>query len=69
MRALVRDYTRPGDVVCDPFAGWGSTLAASIALGRSAVGAECDAGAYAEAKRRLARPLQVDLFATEVSSG
>lgn len=63
MRALVRDYTKPGDVVCDPFAGWGSTLTAALALGRSAVGAEVDATAHAEALRRLARPLQADLFA------
>lgn len=62
MRALVRDYTRPGDLVCDPFAGWGSTLAAAIGLGRRALGAELDAEAYAECRRRLSRPIQVDLF-------
>lgn len=62
MRALVRDYSRPGGVVCDPFAGWGGTLAAAEANGRSAIGAEMDADAYAEAKRRIARPLQVDMF-------
>lgn len=62
MQALVRDYTRPGDLVCDPFAGWGSTLAAAVALGRRAIGSEMDADAFTEAKRRLARPLQVDMF-------
>lgn len=62
MAALVRDYTRPGDLVCDPFAGWGSTLAAALSLGRRAVGAEVDNDAHAEAVRRLGRPLQVDLF-------
>lgn len=60
--ALVRAFSRPGWVVCDPLAGYGGVLAAAVALGRRAIGAECDAGAYAEAKRRLARPLQVDLF-------
>ena len=60
--ALVRDYSRPGDLVCDPFAGWGSTLAAAVANGRRAIGSEMDADAHAEAMRRLARPLQVDLF-------
>lgn len=63
LEALVRDYTRAGDLVCDPFAGWGTTLTAALALGRRAVGAEMDAAAYAEAVRRLKRPLQVDLFA------
>jgi hypothetical protein len=62
MNALVRDYSRPGDLVCDPFAGWGSTLAAAVANGRRAIGSEMDADAYAEAQRRLARPLQVDMF-------
>ena len=27
--ALVRDYSDPGHVVVDPFAGWGSTLVAA----------------------------------------
>lgn len=62
MSALVRDYSRPGDLVCDPFAGWGSTLAAAVSNGRRSVGSEMDADAYAEAVRRLGRPLQVDMF-------
>ncbi len=65
MQALVRDYSRPGDLVCDPFAGWGPTLAAAVSLGRRAIGSEMDAEAFAEAKRRLARPLQVDMFGGE----
>lgn len=63
MQALVRDYSRAGELVSDPFAGHGTTLAAAVSLGRRAVGAEVDAEAFAEAQRRLARPLQVDLFA------
>lgn len=62
MQALIRDYTRPGDVVSDCFAGWGATLAAAEALGRRVIGAEMDPAAHAEATRRLTRPLQVDLF-------
>lgn len=62
MSALIRDYTRPGDLVCDPFAGWGSTLAAAVANGRRAIGSEMDADAFKEATRRLSRPLQIDMF-------
>src|SRR5213076_3011105 len=32
--ALVRDYTRPGDLVVDPFAGWATTLIAAVRSGR-----------------------------------
>lgn len=62
MNALMRDYTRPGDLVCDPFAGWGTTLAAAVSNGRRAIGAEMDPAAYAEAMRRLKRPQQIDLL-------
>lgn len=64
MNAIVRDYTRPGDRIADPFAGWGSTLAAAVANGRTAIGSEMDLDAYKEATRRLSRMHQVDLFAT-----
>lgn len=66
--ALVRDFSRAGDVVCDPLAGFGGTLAAVVSLGRSAIGAECDPAAYTEAVRRLRRPLQVDMFAGATSA-
>lgn len=62
MNALVRDYSKPGDLVCDPFAGWGSTLAAAIGNGRRAVGSEIDTEAFNEASRRLSRPQQIDMF-------
>lgn len=62
MQALVRDYSKPGDLVCDPFAGWGSTLAAATTLDRKTVGAEMDPLAFARACERLTRPQQQDLF-------
>jgi hypothetical protein len=62
MSAIVRDYTRPGNLIADPFAGWGSTFAAAVGNGRTAIGSEMDADAYAEAVRRLRRPIQVDML-------
>lgn len=62
--ALVRDYTRPGDLVADPFAGWGGTLASALSYGRRAVGAEMDPSAYQEALRRLGRGIQTDMFSS-----
>jgi site-specific DNA-methyltransferase (adenine-specific) len=53
MRAIVSDYSRPGDLVCDPTAGYGSTLAAALQKGRRAIGAEVDPEVYAEARKRL----------------
>lgn len=40
VRTVVEEFTVPGDRVLDPFAGFGTTLAVSAALGRVAVGVE-----------------------------
>lgn len=50
---LVNDYTRPGDLVCDPFAGSGTTLLAVIAAGRRGIGAERHGLTFATARNRL----------------
>lgn len=42
MRALVRDYSKPGDVICDPVCGAASTLIAAMQENRLAIGAEAD---------------------------
>ena len=58
MRMLVSDYTRPGDLVCDPCAGWATTLLAAAQEGRRSVGAEMDPETYADALARLDRDTQ-----------
>jgi hypothetical protein len=57
MRELVRAYSRPGDLVCDPCAGGGTTLIAAYLEGRRAVGAEIKPAHYRHAMARLAREL------------
>ena len=53
MRALVRDYSRPGDIVCDPCAGGGTTLLAAAMEGRRAIGSEMDPTTFDLAVDRL----------------
>jgi site-specific DNA-methyltransferase (adenine-specific) len=62
MRAIVRDYTRPGDLIVDPFVGSGTTLLAAAIEGRSAIGAECDLKTFALAVRRLSAGWTKDMF-------
>lgn len=54
MRDIVRDYSREGDIVCDPCAGAGTTLLAARMEGRAYIGAEADPATHALATRRLA---------------
>ena len=64
MRALVNDYTRPGDLVVDPCAGGGTTLLAAVQCGRRAIGSELDPETHAQAVARLKTKLaQADLWA------
>ena len=65
MRALVRDYSRQDDLVCDPFVGGGTTLLASDIEHRKAVGAEQDAATYKLAKARLSKGFTPSLFVEE----
>ena len=62
MRAIVRDYSRPGDLVCDPFAGGGTTLLAAVMEGRQAIGAELDPITFEKAEARLRGGYTPDLF-------
>lgn len=53
MEALVRDFTDPGDLILDPFAGSGTTGVAAIRLGRRFIGWEKDPKYHAIAIKRL----------------
>lgn len=55
MRAIVRDYSEPGDLIVDPCAGEATTLLAAAIEGRRAIGAEMDPETYALAVARLDR--------------
>lgn len=55
MRAIVRDYSRPGDLVCDPCAGGATTLIAAALEGRRAIGAELDPETFTKACARIER--------------
>lgn len=65
MRALVRDYSRPGWTIADPHAGSGTTLVAARAEGRHCIGSEMDPNTFAIAQKRLAQPYARDLFVRE----
>ena len=65
MKAIVRDYTNKGDLVCDPCAGGATTLIAAASMGRKAVGAEVDPKTYAKAQKRISRGFTVDMFGGE----
>ncbi|MAS14641.1 MAG: DNA methylase [Nitratireductor sp.] len=51
---LIEAFTKPGDIVLDPFSGSGSTLAAAQQLGRNWIGVELDSRHHETASRRLA---------------
>lgn len=53
---FVRAWTRPGGVVFDPFAGFGTTLIVAEALGRVPVGLELDPARVAYIRTQLQQP-------------
>jgi len=62
MQAIVRDYTKKGDLICDPCAGGGTTLLAAAIEGRRAIGAEMDPETFEKARERLGRGFTPSLF-------
>ena len=55
MQDIIRDYSKPGDLILDPFAGSGTTLLAAAIEGRRAIGSECDPATYSLAVKRLSK--------------
>ena len=53
MQLMVGDYSRPGEMVCDPFMGSGTTGVACAREGRSFVGVEIDPAAFELACKRI----------------
>lgn len=54
LRRLIGAFTKPGDLVLDPFSGSGSTLAAAHLLDRDWLGVELDVSHYQTAGKRMA---------------
>ena len=67
MSALINDYSRPGNLVCDPCAGGATTLIAAHQAGRHGVGAEIDPATHAKAVARVAKVLSQPLLFTEAA--
>lgn len=65
MRAIIRDYSKPGDMVCDPCAGGGTTLLAAAMENRKAIGAEMDPKHYEIARKRIAKGYTPSLLTVE----
>lgn len=55
MRPFVREFSRPGELVFDPFCGFATTLLAAELEGRRGLGTEADATRARIAQERLAR--------------
>lgn len=53
MEDLIRDFTDPGELILDPYAGSGTTGIAALRLGRRFIGFERDEAMHAIATRRL----------------
>lgn len=50
---VIEAFTAPGDLVCDPYSGSGTTAVVATVMGRSFIGSELDPAYHAASLRRL----------------
>jgi len=62
MCAIVRDYSKPDDLIVDTHAGSGTTLLAAAQEGRRAIGAEMNPATFELAVKRLSKGYTERLF-------
>lgn len=62
MEALVRDYSLPGETVCDPCCGGGTTLLAALRTGRRAIGGDAMREHAEMSARRVDAPVQQPMW-------
>jgi site-specific DNA-methyltransferase (adenine-specific) len=62
MEYLIRTYTKPGELIIDPFCGSGTTLVAARNLGRHYIGCDLSPEYVAIAEKRLSMPYTPQLF-------
>ncbi len=63
MAFLIENSTDPGEIVCDPFAGSGTTAIAALGSGRQFIGWENDSKTYDIAVKRISEDrMQMKLF-------
>ena len=62
MERIVKLFTRPGDVVVDPFAGGGTTLQAARINGRHYIGSEIRSEQVNKTRARLGQAYTPDMF-------
>lgn len=53
MQLIIKDYTKEGDTIFDPFMGSGTTGVAAVNLGRNFIGCELNPEYFAIADRRI----------------
>lgn len=53
MSQIIRDYTKPGELICDPFTGGGTTGLAALRMGRRFIGWEQKPEHHAFALKRI----------------